>query len=106
MAKAPSHNTRVKRLMYNVPSERKDEATRLIEEIIWMQDELEQMRDEHAGEGATVMYDNGGGQIGERENPAYTAYQKMLKTYMQAINSLNAMREIDEADYGILEILA
>ena len=32
-----------------------------------------------------IEYDNGGGQTGTRENPFYTAYEKLLATYCKSL---------------------
>lgn len=49
------------------------------------------------------MYDNGGGQMGERENPALSMYHKTLRSYLNAIRALDNIREPD--DESVLSIL-
>ena len=35
-----------------------------------------------------IEYDNGGGQMGVRENPFYPAYEKLLASYTRALEAL------------------
>lgn len=35
-----------------------------------------------------VEYDNGGGQIGTKENPEWTAYEKLMKTYQATLRAI------------------
>ena len=51
-----------------------------------------------------IPYDNGGGQTGIRENPAFTAYEKLLATYTKSLTALrdvigdNAPKELSALD--------
>ena len=40
----------------------------------------------------TVEYDNGGGQMGTRENPEWTAYEKLMKTYQATLRAIAAQQ--------------
>ena len=40
-----------------------------------------------------IEYDNGGGQCGIRENPHYTAYEKLLTTYNKSLRQLTEIIE-------------
>lgn len=93
MAKKPSHATRVKRLMYRIPAERKEEAAQLAEDIVFMQDKLEHAKQLVGTTGVAIHYNNGGGQSGIRENPALLAYQKLRNTCNSAIKALDDMRD-------------
>ena len=37
-------------------------------------------------------YDNGGGQIGTKENPEWTAYEKLLKSYHATLRAIAAQQ--------------
>ena len=39
-----------------------------------------------------VEYDNGGGQSGTRENPEWTAYEKLLKAYHATLRAISAQQ--------------
>lgn len=39
-----------------------------------------------------VKYDNGGGQIGTKENPEWTTYEKMLKSYHATLRAIAAQQ--------------
>ncbi len=38
-----------------------------------------------------IPYDNGGGQCGIREHPAFSAYEKLLKSYQSAMRDHDAL---------------
>lgn len=46
---------------------------------------------DYSGRGAVVKYDNGGGQSGVRENPAYGAYIKASREFGAAVGKLVQM---------------
>lgn len=96
MAKQLSKNTRIKRLISNVSADHVEDAKRLAEDIIYMQDKLDEARDLYADDLLVETYDNGGGQEGTHENPSISAYQKLLKTYLSALKDLNAMKEQED----------
>lgn len=50
---------------------------------------LEQRRNDLVDEPFVVEYDNGGGQIGTKENPEWTAYEKLLKSYHATLRAIN-----------------
>ena len=43
-----------------------------------------------------IEYDNGGGQSGIRENPFYTAYEKLLASYSKTLTAVKAMAGNDD----------
>ena len=93
MARQVSKNTKIKNLIQDIKAEYLEQAKRLAEEIVFMQDMLDKARNDFKDEGLIDYYDNGGGQKGTRENPAIAAYQKLLKNYMAALDSLNELKE-------------
>ena len=68
-----------------------DEALELAESVVFMAAKLEESRKVMKNEPIVIPYDNGGGQTGVRENPAFTAYEKLLATYTK---SLTALRDV------------
>lgn len=104
-AKQQTKEQRVKRLLYRIPAERKDQATKLAEELVYMQDKLENAKQLIGSTGVAISYNNGGGQSGVRENPALSAYQKLMKTYLATQSQLDAMRSDEEPDTFLLSLL-
>lgn len=51
---------------------------------------LEQRRNDLVNEPFVVEYDNGGGQVGTKENPEWTAYEKLLKSYQATLRAISA----------------
>ena len=50
-----------------------------------------------------VEYDNGGGQSGVRENPFYSAYEKLLAAYLKALAAYIDMAGNDTAKIQSLD---
>lgn len=55
-------------------------------------------------EGITVEYDNGGGQSGVRENPAFRAYEALWKTYMSGLDMLIKLLPVEVPQEQISDI--
>ena len=83
MAKKPSHSTRVKRLMHRM----------LAEQAVLIAEKLEANQDAFALEPIVEEYDNGGGQVGTRENPTHTAHSKLTGAYRSTLAALDSMRD-------------
>lgn len=105
MARKPAHATRVRKLLYRIPDERKEEATKLVEDILFIQDKLEAIKPTIGSTNVVITYNNGGGQSGIRENPAIIGYQKLLRTYLIALDTLDKMREPDRAEDALIGVL-
>lgn len=60
----------------------------VITNVSWMKVKLDDAREHIGDEGITVEYDNGGGQTGVRENPAFRAYEALWKTYLSGLDAL------------------
>lgn len=56
-----------------------------------MSRKLREAQKDLKGQTLTIEYDNGGGQKGIRENPAFTAYEKLLNTYTRALTTLTEL---------------
>ena len=75
----------------NVDSRIRPQATVLAEQVIFMSKKLKESKADLKDQAIVIPYDNGGGQTGIRENPAFTAYEKLLATYTK---SLTALRDV------------
>lgn len=65
-----------------------DENVSLAEDLFFMAAKLKEARKALAKEDLVIPYDNGGGQSGIRENPAFLAYEHLLNTYNKALRQL------------------
>lgn len=80
------------------------QVTVLAEQVIFMAKKLKETKAGLRDQALTIEYDNGGGQTGIRENPAFTAYEKLLATYTKSLATLrdvigdNAPKEMSELD--------
>lgn len=74
-----------------VDSRIRPQATVLAEQVIFMAKKLKESKAGLRNQAIVIPYDNGGGQTGIRENPAFTAYEKLLATYTK---SLTALRDV------------
>ena len=60
----------------------------VIENISWMKKKLDEARRVIENASITVPYQNGGGQAGTRENPAFKAYEGLWKAYMLGVSKV------------------
>lgn len=60
----------------------------VIENVSWMRAKLDDSRDLIKNSNIVMPYDNGGGQRGIRENPAFKGYESLWKAYMQGMNRI------------------
>lgn len=61
---------------------------KLEEEICWMAERLREAREFIGDAPIIIEYDNGGGQKGTRKNPAYEAYEALMKTFIRSTRQL------------------
>lgn len=60
-------------------------AEELAANLDFMRGKLEESRAGMADADIVIPYDNGGGQIGIRRNPAFDAYESLMKTYLSTL---------------------
>lgn len=60
----------------------------IIKNVAWMKVRLDMAREKLSSEEMSIEYNNGGGQQGTKENPAFAAYNSMWKSYMMGMNKL------------------
>lgn len=70
-----------------------DEALELAKSVLFMAVKLEESREAMKNEPLVIPYDNGGGQVGIRENPHYTAFEKLMATYTRSLDQLTKIIE-------------
>lgn len=71
----------------------KNEAIELAEQVLFMSEKLKEERKKLEKEPLIIDYDNGGGQSGIRENPHYTAYEKLLSSFNKSLKQLTEIIE-------------
>ena len=81
---ANKEKSRLKRLLKKAktPENKMQILLPVIENTSWMKAKLEEARQDVEDEKLTCEYDNGGGQVGVRENPKIKAYEALWKAYM------------------------
>lgn len=62
--------------------------TPVIENTAWMRIKLDHAREKISVSGVVVPYDNGGGQTGIRENPAFKGYEALWRCYMAGMSKI------------------
>lgn len=77
-------------LCANVPEQVRPFVTELAENVAFMHGKLIETRRGLVKQSLVIPYDNGGGQTGIRENPAFKAYQTLLASYRKALEELTA----------------
>lgn len=71
----------------------------IIDNTAWMHVKLEDARAAIRNTQVAIPYDNGGGQKGIRENPAFHGYESLWKAYMLGMGRLlDTMPEREQAD--------
>jgi hypothetical protein len=70
-----------------------DEALELAESVLFMAEKLKEAREAMKDEELIIPYDNGGGQMGIRENPHFTAFEKLMVTYTKSLRQLTEIIE-------------
>ena len=85
-----SEKMRVKRLLKEAGTSdaRMKMLEPVIENVAWMKIKLDQAREKIKASGIVMPYDNGGGQTGIRENPAFKGYEALWKSYMAGMSKL------------------
>ena len=71
-----------------ISKRRMDMLAPVIENVSWMRAKLDDSRDLIKNSNIVMPYDNGGGQRGIRENPAFKGYEALWKAYMQGMNRI------------------
>lgn len=96
-AKMEKELEKLLRMVEKCPEEKREGLTAVAEHVAFVKVKLDEGRRACEDEGLTVEYDNGGGQKGERENPALKAYAALLKLYMDGMREIfRAMPEAEQ----------
>lgn len=87
-----------------VTDDKMDLLDPVIENTAWMKAKLDDSRQLIRRTDIVVPYDNGGGQKGIRENPAFRGYEALFKSYMSGMNRIiDSMPEGTIVPRGIID---
>ncbi len=87
MSKVPTADE----LCANVPEQVRRLVEELAENVIFMHGKLVETRKGMDRQQVVIPYDNGGGQTGIRENPAFKGYHALLASYRKSLADLVAL---------------
>ena len=73
-----------------LPDSIKSDVLELARDVEFMRGKLEETRNGLAKQQVVIAYDNGGGQTGIRENPAFKGYHQLLASYRKAFEELSS----------------
>lgn len=100
-------------IVAQVPEHERDHVRELAEDALFMRAKLAETRRGIAKQQVVIPYDNGGGQMGIRLNPAFTGYESLLKSYSATMRDLTALvdkysekAEAAQAETPLMRILA
>lgn len=60
----------------------------IIENVAWMKIKLDDTREAIKNSSVAIPYDNGGGQVGIKENPLFKGYSALWKSYIAGMNQI------------------
>lgn len=86
-----------------ISKRRMDMLAPVIDNVSWMRAKLDDSRDLIKNSNIVMPYDNGGGQRGIRENPAFKGYESLWKAYMQGMNRILDMLPPEEIQAAVEE---
>ena len=78
--------------------DRKKHVTELEQTAEILRIKVEEARKQLKNEPLTMEYNNGGGQSGVRENPAFPAFEKLLKSYQAVITQLESLAKEEQTE--------
>lgn len=86
---AKKERDKLRKIVSNIPEEKKDLVEGLIADASFMAEQLEHLREYIAGNGWSEEYKNGANQYGKKTSVEADAYVKVQKNYLAVIKQLN-----------------
>lgn len=74
----------------DVPGQQREILAGVIDNISWQRLKLDETRAELMEASVVCEYDNGGGQVGTHENPAFKAYTNLWRGYMVGVEKFSS----------------
>lgn len=93
MGAMAARTVKVSELVANVPEQVRPLVAELAENVSFMRRKLAQTRKGIRQQDVVIPYDNGGGQEGIRENPAFKGYHALLASYRKSLEELIVLLE-------------
>lgn len=87
-----------------ISKRRMDMLKPVIENVSWMRAKLDDSRELIKNSNIVMPYDNGGGQRGIRENPAFKGYESLWKAYMQGMNRILDTLPPEQIDVAVEDV--
>ena len=87
-----------------ISKRRMDMLKPVIENVSWMRAKLDDSRELIKNSNIVMLYDNGGGQRGIRENPAFKGYESLWKAYMQGMNRILDTLPPEQIDVAVEDV--
>ena len=81
-----------KKVVKDVDERIRPQTEVLVKQLQIMSKKLKSEATKMPDQNLIVEYDNGGGQIGTKENPEWTAYEKLLKSYHATLRAIAAQQ--------------
>lgn len=86
---AKKERDKLRKIVSNIPEEKKDLVEGLIADASFMAEQLEHLREYIAENGWSEEYKNGANQYGKKTSVEADAYVKVQKNYLAVIKQLN-----------------
>lgn len=86
-----------------MPNARKKDVDSLLADADFLRFKLEESRAGLECEPLVIPYDHGGGQSGMRKNPAFDAYEAMLKSFCQVVRTLKECGDMPKEDDTVVK---
>jgi hypothetical protein len=99
-------------LCEKVPEHEREHVCEIAENVLFMRRKLAETRKALNNQAIVIPYDNGGGQVGIRANPAFGEYQRLLRSYTTELETLRgilasaAKAEEEPKSNPLMDILA
>ena len=79
---------RLLEIIKTAPENKRRALEAVIDNLAWMRVKMDDTREAIQDEPVAIEYDNGGGQTGIRENPAYKGYEALWRSYVAGIGKI------------------
>lgn len=73
-----------------VPKKKREALVPLMQNMAWQKAKLDEAREELLNESIIDSYNNGGGQSGTRENPAFKSYLNLWRGYLSGLEKFTS----------------
>lgn len=81
-----------------MPKAKRSAVMPLLHNAAWMKVKLDEARADMMCASLVTGYNNGGGQLGTRENPAFSAYNKLFASYSRCMKQITDLMSGDSCE--------